>query len=247
MMARARKKEIKRRANARISGSRTVTIGVLGLQGDIEENLSAAKEALTKLRVSGTVKPVRYAEEIEEIDGLILPGGESTVMSTLATIDRSMPVIKKRISAGMPTLGTCAGLILLSKRAYDKVVGETRQKLVGNLDVVVERNAFGRQAESFEADLEVPSIGRGKFKGVFIRAPVVSEMGKDVQVIAKLNDKVVAVRQKNIIGTSFHPELSDDYRIHEEFVKMVLESKGNRNVASLPNENHGKKDASPSA
>ena len=168
---------------------------------------------------------MRYPEEIQKIDGLILPGGESTVQSTLAVIQRSLPVIKKRISEGMPVLGTCAGMIMLSKRAYDRIVGDTKQKLLGNLDVVIERNAFGRQSDSFEADLSLAMLGKEAFRGVFIRAPAVSEVGKDVEVIGKLNNRIVAVKQKNIIGTAFHPELSGDSRMHKHLINMVLEFK----------------------
>ena len=202
----------------------SITIGVLGFQGDIEENVAATKQALQELQVDGTVDLVRYPEEMDKVDGLILPGGESMVQSTLVAIQRSLPIIKKRISEGMPVLGTCAGMIMLSKRAYDRVVGDTKQKLIGNLDIVIERNAFGRQNESFEADLAIGMLGKEAFKGVFIRAPAVSEVGKDVEVIAKLNNKVVAVRQKNIIGTAFHPELSGDSRMHKQLVKMALEN-----------------------
>jgi 5'-phosphate synthase pdxT subunit len=207
-----------------------VTIGVLGLQGDIEENVAATSQALQELHVNGTVDIVRYPEELEKIDGLILPGGESTVQSTLAAIQRSLPAIKKRISEGMPVLGSCAGMIMLSKRAYDRIIGDTKQKLIGNLDIVIERNAFGRQNDSFEADLTVAMLGKEAFRGVFIRAPAVSEVGKDVEVIGKLNNRIVAVKQKNIIGTAFHPELSGDSRMHKHLINMILEFK-NKNVS----------------
>jgi 5'-phosphate synthase pdxT subunit len=207
-----------------------VIIGVLGLQGDIEENVAATSQALQELHIDGSIDMVRYPEEIEKIDGIILPGGESTVQSTLAAIQRSLPVIKKRISEGMPVLGTCAGMIMLSKRAYDRIVGDTKQKLIGNLDVVIERNAFGRQNDSFEADLSLDMLGKKSFKGVFIRAPAVSEIGKDVEVIGKLNNRIVAVKQKNIIGTAFHPELSGDSRMHRHLINMVLEFK-NKNIS----------------
>ena len=202
-----------------------MTIGVLGLQGDIEENVAATSQALQELHVNGTVDIVRHPEELEKIDGLILPGGESTVQSTLAAIQRSLPAIKKRISEGMPVLGSCAGMIMLSKRAYDRIIGDTKQKLIGNLDIVVERNAFGRQNDSFEADLTVALLGKEAFRGVFIRAPAVSEVGKDVEVIGKLNNRIVAVKQKNIIGTAFHPELSGDSRMHKHLINMILEFK----------------------
>ena len=204
---------------------KSITIGVLGFQGDIEENVAATKQALREMQIDGSVELVRYPEEVEKVDGLILPGGESTVQSTLAAIQRSLPVIKKRISEGMPVLGTCAGMIMLSRRAFDRVVGDTKQKLIGNLDIVIERNAFGRQGESFEADLAIGMLGKEAFKGVFIRAPAVTEVGKDVEVIAKLNSRVVAVRQKNVIGTSFHPELSGDSRMHRHLVKMAVDYK----------------------
>lgn len=202
-----------------------LTIGVLGFQGDIEENVAATKQAMEEMNINGNVELVRYPEEMEKVDGLILPGGESTVQSALAAIQRSLPVLKKRIADGMPVLGTCAGMIMLSKRAFDHVIGETRQKTIGNLDIVIERNAFGRQNDSFEADLKIDMLGRGAFRGVFIRAPAVTAAGKDVEVIARHANKIVAVRQKNLIGTSFHPELADDVRMHRHFVKMVLDYK----------------------
>jgi pyridoxal 5'-phosphate synthase pdxT subunit len=209
-----------------------ITIGVLGIQGDIEENLAATKVALQNMRIKGNVEQVRYHEEVEKVDGLVLPGGESTVVSTLASMQGEggelFQTIKKQVSEGMPIMGICAGMILLSRRAYDRVVGETKQKLLGALDVVVERNAFGRQNESFEVNLEVPTLGKGRLKAIFIRAPVVAEIGTGVNILAELNGKIVAVMQKNIIGTSFHPELSDDYRIHKQFVSTVLNFKKNK-------------------
>lgn len=202
-----------------------LTIGILGFQGDIEENIAATKEAMEGMKIGGNVELVRYPEDMERVDGLILPGGESTVQSSLAAIQRSLPILKKCIADGMPVLGTCAGMIMLSKRAYDRVVGETKQKTIGNLDIVIERNAFGRQNDSFEADLKIDMLGKGSFKGVFIRAPAVAETGKEVEVLAKHANRIVAVKQKSIIGTAFHPELAGDARIHRQFVKMVLDYK----------------------
>ncbi len=205
-----------------------ITIGVLGFQGDIEENIAAVKQAIEQSKADATVQMVKYPQDMEKIDGLVLPGGESTVQSSLAAIQQSIPVLKKRISDGMPVLGTCAGMIMLSKRSFDRVVGDTGQKLIGDLDIVIERNAFGRQNDSFEADLEVSGIGKEKFRGVFIRAPAVSEAGKDVEVIAKYGGKIVAVKQGNIIGTAFHPELAGDARMHKQFLKMVQDYKKSR-------------------
>lgn len=182
------------------------------------------------MKINGDVYPVRYPEEIEQVDGLILPGGESTVISTLITIQGTMfQLIKRHISEGLPVMGACAGMILLARRAYDKSVGETKQQLMGNLEIIVERNAFGRQSDSFETDLEIPIIGKQKFRGIFIRAPVVTEVtGEQTQVIATFNNKIVAVKQNNILCTSFHPELSGDNRLHREFIKTVIEFKRNR-------------------
>jgi 5'-phosphate synthase pdxT subunit len=201
-----------------------IKVGVLGIQGDIEENVLATVEALKKLNLRGTVESVRYSESIAELDGLILPGGESTVIGSLLSIQgKVFQTIEKKITKGMPVLGTCAGLIMLSKRTYDKVVGETKQKLFGMLDVVIERNAFGRQHESFEVDLEIPVLGKEPFRGIFIRSPIINNVGESVTILTKLNDKIVAVKQNNIIGTSFHPELSTDRRLHELFIKDSLE------------------------
>ena len=208
---------------------KAIAIGILGIQGDIDENIAATIDALRTMRINGDVYPVRYPEEIEQVDGLILPGGESTVISTLITIQGTMvQLIKRHISEGLPVMGACAGMILLSKRAYDKSVGETKQQLMGNLEIIVERNAFGRQNESFETDLEIPIIGKQKFRGIFIRAPVVTEVtGEQTHVIATFNNKIVAVKQNNILCTSFHPELSGDNRLHREFIKTVIEFKHN--------------------
>jgi 5'-phosphate synthase pdxT subunit len=201
-----------------------IKIGVLGIQGDIEENILAIAEALKNLNLQGTVESVRYSESIAELDGLILPGGESTVIGNLLSIQGNIfQTIKKKITEGMPVLGTCAGLIMLSKRTYDKVVGETKQKLFGVLDVVIERNAFGRQHESFEVDLDIPILGKELFRGIFIRSPIINNVGESVNILTKLNDKIVAVKQNNIIGTSFHPELSTDRRLHELFIKDSVE------------------------
>ncbi|HEU4482632.1 MAG TPA: pyridoxal 5'-phosphate synthase glutaminase subunit PdxT [Nitrososphaeraceae archaeon] len=201
-----------------------IKVGVLGIQGDIEENILSTVEALKKLNLRGTVESVRYSESIAELDGLILPGGESTVIGSLLSIQgKVFQTIEKKITEGMPVLGTCAGLIMLSKRTYDKVVGETKQKLFGMLDVVIERNAFGRQHESFEVDLEIPVLGKEPFRGIFIRSPIVNNVGESVTILTKFNDKIVAVKQNNIIGTSFHPELSADRRLHELFIKDILE------------------------
>lgn len=202
----------------------SVNIGVLGLQGDIEENISCTRFAMKRARRRGEIKVVRYSEDIENLDGLIIPGGESTVMSSLISVqEKVFQSIKRRISEGMSVMGICAGMILLSKKANDRVIGETKQNFLSALDIAVERNAFGRQNDSFETYLNVPLIGKSKIKAIFIRAPIVTEIGIGVDVIAKFNEKIVAVKQNNIVATSFHPELVDD-RFHTLFIKGISKS-----------------------
>ena len=196
-------------------------IGVLGFQGDIEEHVVATKEALKKLKIDGSVAVVKTPNELREIDALIIPGGESTVIGGLALFNKSLTVMKDRIRGGMPVFGTCAGMIMLANRTYDRVIGETKQPLIGVLDVLVERNSFGRQRESFETELDVSINDMEKLKGVFIRAPSIREVGQGIETLAKLDGQIVAVRQNNIIGTCFHPELSGDTGLHEHFVKMI--------------------------
>ncbi len=200
-----------------------VQIGILAIQGDVEENLSATNLALSELGIKERAVPVKYVNEIADIDGLILPGGESTVIGTLLKLSGTAQLIRDRIGDDMPVMGTCAGMIMLAKRAYDKVVGETKQQLLNMLDITVERNAFGRQNDSFEAELEIPLIGSERFNGVFIRSPVVTEMKNGVDAIATLNNKIVAIKQGNVIGTSFHPELANDTRLHKYFAQLVID------------------------
>jgi pyridoxal 5'-phosphate synthase pdxT subunit len=196
-------------------------IGVLGLQGDIEENIKATTNALKEMNLKGKVLSVRYPEEIMKIDGLIIPGGESTVMGLLIAIKNGLlDAITKILQEGLPVMGTCAGMIVLAKKSYDKIVGNKRQLLLGVLDIEVERNSFGRQYDSFESKLNISGIGND-YKGIFIRAPTVISVGPQVQILSKFDEKIVAVKQENIIGTSFHPELSGDYRMHRLFIRLV--------------------------
>jgi 5'-phosphate synthase pdxT subunit len=187
----------------------------------VEEHVAAAKLALREEKLEGEVVWVKNAEQFDAVDGIIIPGGESTVIGWLVAFNRLLPRIRERVLGGMPALGTCAGLIALSKKAYDSVVGVTSQPLIGALDVTVERNTFGRQRESFEADLDIPLLGPEPFRGVFIRAPAVTEVGPGVEVLCRLGDKIVGVKQRNVIGTAFHPELSGDLRLHRYFLGLV--------------------------
>ena len=198
-----------------------LNIGVLSVQGDVAENLAATKKALEELGIEGNVTNVKTPQEISNLDGLILPGGESTMIGELSHINGSLKQIKEKIEEGMPVFGICAGLILLSKKAIDRVVGETDQPLLDLLDVRVQRNSFGRQRDSFEADLSMDSIGIPSTRGIFIRAPSITQTGNGVEIISKFNEKIVAVKQGNILATAFHPELTQDVSLYKYFVKML--------------------------
>lgn len=200
-------------------------IGVLALQGDVEENIKATTDALREINLKGKVISVRYPDEILKVDGLIIPGGESTVMGLLLSIKNGLlDSITKVLQNRIPIMGTCAGMIVLAKKSYDKVVGNKKQLLLGALDIEIERNSFGRQYDSFESTLEISGIGND-FKGIFIRAPTVISTGPSVQILSKFDGKIVAVQQENIIGTSFHPEISGDNRMHRLFIELITKWK----------------------
>ncbi|WP_031078309.1 pyridoxal 5'-phosphate synthase glutaminase subunit PdxT [Streptomyces sp. NRRL S-118] len=190
----------------------TPLIGVLALQGDVREHLIALAAA------DAVARPVRRPEELAEVDGLVIPGGESTTISKLAVLFGLMEPLRARIAAGMPVYGTCAGLIMLADKILDPRSG---QETLGGIDMIVRRNAFGRQNESFEAAVEVKGIDGGPVEGVFIRAPWVESVGARAEVVAEHDGHIVAVRQDNALATSFHPELTGDHRVHALFVDMV--------------------------
>ena len=200
-----------------------IKIGILALQGDLEEHDNITKMALEKLSLNGEVLLVKKPEEIESLDGLIITGGESTVFGKVSSRLNVFSTIKQLSSKKVPLFGTCAGLIVFARNVYDRVVGETNQPILNLLNVTVSRNYFGRQKESFEADLLVPILGDKPFRGVFIRAPAIEEIEENVEILARLEDIVVAVRQENLLATAFHPELTDDTRFHEYFLKMILQ------------------------
>ncbi|WP_371740721.1 pyridoxal 5'-phosphate synthase glutaminase subunit PdxT [Frigoribacterium sp. CFBP 13712] len=191
-------------------GRRSPRVGVLALQGDFREHIGV----LTSLGAEAV--PVRRASELASVDGLVIPGGESGVMDKLTRLFDLAGPLRAAIDDGLPVYGTCAGLIMLSDRIVDGIAG---QKSLGGLDVAVRRNAFGSQTDSFETDVDVPVIGAPPVHAVFIRAPVVTEVGPLATAIGVLDDgRVVAVEQGNLLGTSFHPEVTDDYRFHAYFL-----------------------------
>ena len=199
----------------------SISIGVLSIQGDVHENLLSLQSAINELGIDGKAIRVKTPEEVSAIDGLIIPGGESTTIGQLSLVNGSMKILKEKIENGMPVLGICAGMIMLSKTVDDKVVGKTDQPLLDVLDIKLERNSFGRQHDSFEANVLMDSVDIPTFNGVFIRAPAVTDIGSDVEILSKINEKIVAVKKGNVIGTSFHPELTTDISLHKYFVNLV--------------------------
>ena len=187
-------------------------IGVLALQGDVAEHIASLGDC--GVSASG----VRSKQEIESIDALVIPGGESTTIAKLAKAFGVFDLIKSRIASGMPTYGSCAGMILIADQILD---GGADQEGFGGIDAQVRRNAFGRQVDSFETDLSFSGIGGAAFRAVFIRAPWVESVGTQVEVLASFNGHPVAIRQGHLLATSFHPELTGDNRIHRFFVDQL--------------------------
>ena len=188
------------------------TIGVLALQGAF----NAHARALKQLNVQ--VREIRLPQDLDGVDGVVLPGGESTTMSQLLLSSDVFDVLTQRIADGLPTLGTCAGLILLAKRVLD---ARPDQVSCSVLDVTVRRNGYGRQIDSFEADIVVTGL-ETPLTAVFIRAPIIEEVGSGVEILAMHNGAPVAVASQNVIAASFHPELTSDVRFHELFLHMIL-------------------------
>mgnify|MGYP001389846119 FL=1 len=199
-------------------------VGILALQGDVTENFMATMAALHDAGMDATVSQVKTPDQISKLDGLIIPGGESTMMGQLSMVNGAMNALKELIDGGTPVFGICAGMILLSKNSKDRVMGSTEQPLLDMLDVEIERNSFGRQKDSFQAEISLDPIGISSFQGVFIRAPAILTSGSNVEILSKFNEKIIAVKQGNILATSFHPELTQDISLHKHFVEMIKES-----------------------
>jgi pyridoxal 5'-phosphate synthase pdxT subunit len=196
-----------------------VIIGVLALQGDVREHLAALAEC------DAIARPVRRAAELAEVQGLVIPGGESTTMSKLAQAFEIFDPIQRRIKEGMPVYGSCAGMIMLADEVLD---GRPDQRSFGGIAMTVRRNAFGRQVDSFEAPVALRGVEGEPFHAVFIRAPWVESVTSDVEVLGRVASgeaagRIVAVRHGHLLATSFHPELTGDLRVHRLFVNMVRE------------------------
>jgi 5'-phosphate synthase pdxT subunit len=195
-----------------VASDQAPRVGVLALQGDVSEHLRALREA------GAEPSEVRTLSELQSVDGLIIPGGESTTVGKLLARFELLDPLRERVREGMPIYGTCTGMILLARNIED---GLPDQPSLGLMDVTVKRNAFGRQRESFEADVDVKALDGGKFHGVFIRAPYITRCDKSAEVLAMHGEHIVAARQANMLATAFHPELTGDYRMHRYFVGMV--------------------------
>ncbi len=195
----------------------TPHIGVLAVQGDVREHLVALE------RGGALASRVRRPAEVAEVGGLVIPGGESTTIDKLLRAFDLQAPIRERIATGLPVYGSCAGMILLADRLAD---GATGQQTLGGMDILVRRNAFGRQVDSFEQDLHIRELGPEPVRAVFIRAPWVEEAGESVEVLARVEHgpaagRIVAARQRNLLVTSFHPEVTGDHRVHQLFVDIV--------------------------
>ena len=196
-----------------MAGSGTPKVGVLALQGDFREHANVLRG------LGAEVTFVRRPEELAAVDGLVIPGGESSVMDKLSRSFGLAEPLKEAIGTGLPVYGTCAGLIMLADSIVDGIRG---QQSLGGLDVAVRRNAFGSQGDSFETDLNIPALGTHPLHAVFIRAPIVESVGPQASTLAALTDgRVVAVEQGNLLGTSFHPEVTGDTRFHEYFLTKI--------------------------
>ncbi len=192
-----------------------MTVGVLALQGDFALHLEHLR------RCGAAARIVRTAEELADCDGLVIPGGESTTIGKLMERMRLLPILKQRIAGGMPVYGTCAGAILLAR-----VIIDSNQARIGAMDITIARNAYGRQVDSFEADLAVPALGPAPVRGVFIRAPIIEAVGPGVEVLARFEERAVLARERAMLAGTFHPELTDDVRVHRCFVEMVAARAG---------------------
>jgi pyridoxal 5'-phosphate synthase pdxT subunit len=199
-------------------------IGVLALQGDFEAHLKALQTAASGLGCQIEAKPIKLPTQLDKLDGIIIPGGESTAIGKLMVLYGLQEPLQQKIREGLPVWGTCAGLILLARETDNALEG---QPLLASMDIRVRRNAFGSQRESFETDLSVPVLGEAPFHAFFIRGPSIVSVGPAVEKLATLDDgTIVAVREGTLLGTAFHPEVSEDPRFHQYFLRIVQNVKG---------------------
>jgi len=197
-----------------------LNIGVLAIQGAVSEHVEVLEKVLKKLKIDGNVVYVRNVKDLDDISGLVIPGGESTTINRLMLITGMYEKIIELAKKGLPILGTCAGTILLAKEG-DEQVKKTETKLLSLMEMKVLRNAYGRQVDSFEIDVKIPEIGDKPFRAVFIRAPTIEKVWDDTKIWGKYQDTIIGAKKGNILALTFHPELSDDLRIHEYFLRII--------------------------
>jgi len=197
-----------------------MNVGVIALQGAVTEHIDAVKRALRELGIEGNAVPIRRRKELEKVDGLIIPGGESTTISRLLEKASISEIIKDRAQVSMPIMGTCAGCILLAKKG-DEEVEKSETKLLGLMNMKVKRNAFGRQRESFETKLDIEGFDL-PFKALFIRAPAIESVWGECEALASAEGEIVLARQDNLLACAFHPELTDDMRVHRLLLEMII-------------------------
>jgi 5'-phosphate synthase pdxT subunit len=193
-------------------------VGVVAVQGDVSEHIAASEKAMSELGIHGSAVNVRRIEDMAGVDRLIIPGGESTTISKLLLKSGLFHVIVGRAQEGMPVMGTCAGCILLARKG-DEQVERTETRLLGLMDMKVDRNFYGRQRESFEAQLKIDGIS-DNFRGVFIRAPAIVEVWGKCRQLSSLEGKIVMAREDNLLGLAFHPELSGSTEVHRAFLEI---------------------------
>ena len=198
-------------------------IGVIAIQGNVEEHVNAMEEALEQAGIEAEVVKIKHSGIVPECDAIILPGGESTTLGRLMEREGISSEIKEAVRSGVPIMGTCAGLVLLAKHG-DEQVRKTGQSLLGLMDIRVKRNAYGSQRDSFECPLDFKGL-KEPYNAVFIRGPCIEECGDGVEVLSKHNGLIVAARQDNMLALAYHPELTDDFRIHNYFLKMLEKRK----------------------
>lgn len=196
-------------------------IGVLSFQGGIDEHKYMVMEACRELKLSCTLEYITKPHQLDNVDGVILPGGESTAIVKLASRTGLISALGEKIRTGLPVFGTCAGAIILSERVRDYKTGKELRGTIGVLNTTIMRNYYGRQRESFEVDIHIPILGEKPFRAVFIRAPAIVQIGDNVKGLAVYEDSYVLVQQENILASTFHPELSGDTRIHKYFIELV--------------------------
>ena len=195
-------------------------VGVLAVQGAVSEHVDVLKKALKKSKIDGTATYVRSVRDLEDVSGLVIPGGESTTIGRLMLSTGMEKKIVELAKKKLPILGTCAGTILLAKEG-DEQVKKTNTSLLGLLDMKILRNAYGRQVDSFEAYVRIPEVGGRPFKAVFIRAPTIEKVWNDTKVWAEYKDTIIGAKKGNVLALTFHPELADDLRVHQYFLKMA--------------------------